>query len=242
MLSKTECIILHKIKYSESSLIVHGYTREHGKISFILQGIRKKNSRMKANLFQPLFLLDLDIDLKSKRQLQRIREAKNSYPFQSIPYDFATRSVALFLAEFLYKTLQEEEPNPDLFDFIASHVKLLDMKGERVPNFHIYFLLQLSKYLGFFPEENIYHFPYFDLERGVFSSEKPMHKQFIREPYTGLMAQFLKYSSNQHENLHINRSDRQFLLENIIKFYQLHFQTPLEIKSFEILKETFGDY
>jgi DNA repair protein RecO (recombination protein O) len=241
MLSKTECIILHKFKYSESSLIVHGYTREHGRVSFILQGIRKKNSQTKANLFQPLFLLDLDIYVKSKRQLQRIKEAKNSYPFQSVPYDYIKRSVALFLAEFLYKTLKEEEPNPELFDFISTHVKLLDLKDGNIPNFHIYFLLQLSKYLGFFPDENIHNQPFFDLEKGVFTSEKPVHKHFLRKPYTGFWGTFLKYSSNQHENVRLSRSERQTILESIIKFYQLHFHAPLEIKSYEILKETLGD-
>src|SRR6056297_3707722 len=170
MIQSTRGIVLHSFKYGETGIICNIYTETHGKVAFLVQGARKHKAKLKANLFQPLFLLDLEVYYKEKRQLQKIREARNAHPFQSIPYDFRKRTIALFIAEVLYKSLQEEESNPPLFSYLINQIKMLDLKEEGLANFHLYFLIHLSKYLGFFPQNNYSRsFTFFDMQNGKFT-------------------------------------------------------------------------
>lgn len=240
MLTKTQAIALHHIKYSDTSAILTAYTEAFGRISFMLQGIRRKNSKMNLNLFQPLFLSHLEVYYKQQRELQKIKEASNAYPFQSIPYDYRKRTIALFIAEVLYKTLQEEESKPDLFGFLFNHIKMLDIKEKGLGNFHLYFLVHLTKYLGFFPRNNYSSsLSYFDMQNGKFTSLKPFHNHFLGLPNSAHLHELLKPSGKQHQELQIKRENRLQILHALLDFYYLHISGMGHIKSFEILKETF---
>ena len=240
MIQKTQALVLHHIKYSDTSIIMHAYTEAHGRISFMVQGVRKKNSPMKIGLFQPLFILDLEVDYKQKRQLQKIREARNAHPFQSIPHDFRKTSMALFIAELLYKTLREEEPNPDLFHFLVNHLLVFDLKEKGLANFHLFFMTHLTKYLGFFPHNNFDASNlYFDCHKGYFIPFKPHHNHFLEKPESEFFHTLLQHAPRQHEELTIPKTSRLKLLHALVDFYTLHNPGMGHINSFEILRETF---
>ncbi|MFO8235462.1 MAG: DNA repair protein RecO [Bacteroidales bacterium] len=240
MQTKTEGIVLHHIKYSDSSLIATIYTRHHGRLSFLLQGVRKKRSKVKPNLLQPLFLLNIEMYYKNSRQLQKAREISVYSPFQSIPYDYRKRTIALFLAEILYKTLREEESNPPLFDFIFNHIQMLDLKESGLSNFHIYFLIHLTKYLGFFPQDNYDKtHKFFNLKNGAFVQFKPNHEDALDKKESAYLTKFLKHSPNQMEGEKIPHKTRQQIIEKLLDFYYIHNSGLSTIKSFEVLKEIF---
>ena len=83
-------------------------------------------------------------------------------------------SVVLFLSEVLSAALKEEEANPSLFQFLSNSLSWFDVQ-DNVANFHIFFLLSLTKHLGFFPDINHQNLPYFDLENGCFTAHKSEH-------------------------------------------------------------------
>jgi DNA repair protein RecO (recombination protein O) len=83
MLHKTKGIVLHYIKYSETSIIVKIYTETFGIQSYIVNGVRSKNNKNKIALFQPLTLLDMVVYHKANAtSLNRIAEVRCSEPFQ----------------------------------------------------------------------------------------------------------------------------------------------------------------
>lgn len=241
MIDTTEAIVLHHFKYSDTSIILHAYTRNYGRLSFMLQGVRKRNSRIKINLFQPLYILELEMYYKEKRQLQKVKEARNAYPYQSIPHDYRKTSMALFVAEMLYKCLREEEPNPELFAFISHHLRIFDLKKQGLANFHLYFMARLTKYLGFFPHNNFdaTSAPYFDGKKGHFTAFPPKHHHHLEKEESALLSQLLSLSENQHEELEISRNRRIKILHALVNFYYLHIPGMGHINSFEILKDTF---
>ncbi len=240
MLHKTRGIVLNYIKYSESSLIVTIYTELYGRQSFIVQGVRGKKSKIKANLFQPLFLLDMEVYHKPKRDLQRAKEIQNAYIFTSLPYDLKKSTLAIFIAEILYKTIQEQEPNSELFNYLFNSIQLLDLKEKGTSNFHIYFLIHLTKYLGFFPNNNYSAINcYFDLKAGNFVQIKPMHFSVLEREASKILSRLLIFSDNQHEELIIDYKIRIQLLEKIIEYFTLHNEGISGIKSLEVLKEVF---
>ena len=152
MLHKTRGLVLSYIRYRETSVIVRIYTEAYGLQSYIENGVRSSRGRNKIALFQPLTLLDLVVYHKEQGGIQRISEVRVSPPYRSIPFELSKATMALFVAEVLGRVLREEESNPALFDFLRESLLWLDAAGEHFENFHLWFLWQLSFYLGFQPE------------------------------------------------------------------------------------------
>jgi len=240
VLYKTRGIVLHHIKYSETSVIVTVYTESFGRQAYLINGVRSKKARIKANMLQPLFLLNMEVYHKSRRELQRVKEIQNDFVFSSLPYDIRKSTLALFIAEILYKTIQEQEPNRELFNYLYHSIQLLELKDDGIPNFHLYFLLHLTKYLGFFPENNYsLQNRYFDLKKGSFVQLRPLHTMGMEENESAILGTLLDFSDNQHENLKIPYNQRMSILERIIDYYALHDTGLSNLKSLSVLKEVF---
>ncbi len=237
MLSKTRGIVLHHIKYSETSIIAYIYTEQHGRQNYLIPGARKKNAKIRANLFQPLSILDLEAYYKPTGNLQKIKEAGHSTIFESIPVDHVKRTMALFMAEILYRSLKEEEGNPVLFDFLQQFIVFLDQAKKQYHHLHIFFLIELSRYLGFYPSNNYSGgTPYFDLANGEFKNQKPVHNHYLVQPLTGTLHEFMHSAGN-----HVQARDKFSFLEKLIDYYKLHLEGMGDIKSLMVLKDVFHD-
>lgn len=240
MLSQTRGIVLHHIKYSESSVIAYVYTRQFGRQSYMINGVKGKKAKIKANLLQPLFLLDMEVDHKPNKDLQRIKEMRNAIPFFSIPYDITKNTIVLFLSEVLYRSLSNEEPDEKLFDFIFNAIRLLDSLEEGVANFHLLFLTMLTRYFGFFPNNNYDEsHQYFDLMEGLYINSTPFHNHYLDRSLTPYFNQLTQTGYDKIATLKLPNSIRKQLLEKLIEYYQLHLLNLKEIKSHAILKAVF---
>ncbi|MEA3445752.1 MAG: DNA repair protein RecO [Bacteroidota bacterium] len=238
-LHKTTGIVLHHIKYGDTSIITTIYTEKFGRQAYIIKGARSRKARLKANLFQPLFLLDMEVYYKANRELNTIKEAKNSRPFLDIPFNFTKTPVCLFLAEILYKTLKEEEQNQKLFDFITSSIFYFDEQKNFPANFHLTFLLHLSRFLGFYPNDNYSESnSYFDLKEGYFADLKPVHNHYL--PKIASYDFHVLLNTDFSDNVKFSTVEmRQYLLDKILEFYTYHQERMGDIKSLEILREIF---
>lgn len=238
MIEKTRGIFLHAVKYSETSLITTIYTEAFGRQSFIINGVRSKNSTIKAAIFQPLYLLDLEVYYKSDREIHRLKNARITLPYTHIPFDIRKSSQVLFLAEVLYKCLREEQANPELFEFLFHAFSLLDLTENGISNFHIWFLFNLTRFLGISPNsENAAISNFFDLQIARFVSHEPSHHQFTDKHTTMLFAKLFEINHTNIESLNYTNSDRQQVLEKLIEFYHIHFGNIGEFKSLEVLRE-----
>jgi DNA repair protein RecO (recombination protein O) len=240
MIQKTRGIVLHHIKYSETSVIATIYTEKFGRQSFLIKGVRSKKATVKANILQPLFLLDLEVYYKPTRDLQSVKEVRNAFVFSAIPYDLRKSSIALFIAEILYKTIREQESNSELFDYLYHTIQMLDLKPDGISNFHLYFLIQLTRYLGFYPANNYSETnPYFDLQNGSFVAIKPMHNSYLNPELSEILSNILPFSENQHAEMTINYIQRTNLLDKIIDYYCIHNEGLTNVKSLAVLKDVF---
>lgn len=238
MIEKTRGIFLHAVKYSETSLITSIYTEAYGRQSYLINGVRSKNSTVRASVFQPLYLLDLEIYYKTDREIHRIKNARIAFPYSTIPFDIRKSTQVLFLAEVLYKCLREEEPNIELFDFIYHSLTLLDLTEAGISNFHIWFLFKLTRFLGISPSrEDAKTNNFFDLQSARFVSHEPLHNQFTDKQLTVLFSRLFDVDSSSIENLDYTQHERRLVLEKLLEFYRIHFGNLGEFKSLEVLKE-----
>jgi DNA repair protein RecO (recombination protein O) len=106
----TKAIVLHQIKYAETSIIAWLFTEKFGRKSYIFNNARGLKSKYNFAIFQPLTQLDLVVYNNNKPHLQRVKEASQAIHYQSITSHFIKSTITFFLAEILCHTIREEEP------------------------------------------------------------------------------------------------------------------------------------
>ncbi len=229
MLVKTKGVVLKFIKYRETSIIVNIYTECLGLQSYIINGIRSyRTKRNKIALYQPLTLLDLVVYYREEKQLQRLSEAKCQHPFYSITLNPKKSATALFILEILSKTLKEQTENKEMFNFIWDSVLKFDSGELPAENFHLVFLVRLSRFLGFLPQ-----------------SAKEIHEELKNEldeiwlhSHEGqLMDQLLTCGYSNSPVL--SNSQRANLLKVLLSFYRWNMEQFGTIKSLKVLNQVF---
>ena len=85
MLQKTLGIVLHTLKYKDTSLIADIYTEVAGRASFMVSIPRSRKAAVKPVLFQPLALVELEADFRPNATIYKVKEAKSLYPFATLP-------------------------------------------------------------------------------------------------------------------------------------------------------------
>jgi DNA repair protein RecO (recombination protein O) len=241
MLQKTRAIILHSFKYGDSSLIVHAFTEEWGRQTFMLKGVRKSKKTNRSNMFQALFTLNLDIYYRENREMQWIKEATFIDSAPTFSSDVVKSTQAIFLSEVLIKTLREEEKNSDLFSFIFHSIAYLESLESASPSFHLLFLFQLSSYLGFYPRNNYSEQSvFFDYTSGSFSGTPPT-ANLEEEAALGLgWKQCFKAGYSTIDQVFISQQSRNLFLDSLLNFYKLHHHSMAELKSLDILRTVFS--
>jgi DNA repair protein RecO (recombination protein O) len=241
MVEKTKAIILHNIKYTDSGIVVHAYTRKFGRLSVLTRGIGKKKTGKHSIMFQPLFILDTEIYYKPSREMQTLKEASVSYSPYGIQSDIIKTSVAMFLGEVLSSVLREEIPNEEMYDFIEDSIIYFDESKTGYANFHIAFLSGLSSYLGFEPSLQMdANDLFFDMRNGKFVHLPPSHGDYASEQVSEILASFFSSSYDSAGEIVLNGKMRNEVLEVILKYYFLHLPALKKIKSLDVLKEVFG--
>jgi len=238
MLHKTRGIVLKASNYSESSIVVQIFTEKFGLQSYLVSGAKKPKAKIRQNMFQQLQLLEMVVYHKSNGSLQRISEVKAQPVLVSIPYDLVKTSIALFINEVLYKSLKLHYEDEPLFNFIYNAIDLLDKLKEGLANFHLYFLIRLTTYLGFYPDRTYENNAlFFDLKEGVYAREQPLHLYIIDQ---SLIEDFKKLIGSGFENIHQLRfspNNKKALLAKILDYYQLHIESFRDVKSHLVLED-----
>ena len=241
MYQKLTGIVLHNLRYNDTSNIVDIYTEQSGRVSFLVKIPRSRKTGVRSVLFQPLALVELDAEVRLTSNLHRIREAKSLHPFRSLPYHPYKSSIALFLAEFLYRALREEAPNEPLFAYLVHSIRWLDeCEGRPFSNFHLVFLMRLSRFLGLYPNvEDYTEGCYFDMLNANFTPLLPKGGAFLKPDEASRIRLLLRMN---YETMHLfgmSRTERNRCLMVINDYYRLHIPDFPLLRSLDVLKELF---
>lgn len=238
MLIKTPAIVISTLKFQDTSLICKCYTLEQGIQTYLLKGVLKQGKQnLKSSYFQPLTQIEIVATARKTTNFEFIKEVKMDYFYQNIHSNYIKNSVAFFLSEICYWVLQEQQKDTRLFNFLKYQFQFLD-KAETSSNFHLKFLIDLSYFLGFFPNTTQNHLRYFDAEQGEFVSENNGHFLFD-ESQTNLFKTLISTHLDAIDEIKITRAERQNMLENILKYYQFHIPNFKIPKSWEVLRGLF---
>lgn len=237
MLVKTKAIVISALKYQEKSLIVKCFTQSDGlKSYFVPSAFSSSRSNPKIAYFQPLTLIEIEASHKNKGILEHIKEIKLASAYQTINTNIIKSTIVLFLSEVLHYCIQEEEKNEDLFTFLETAFQWLDTH-EETANFHLILLLEITKFLGFYPDNSENDLPFFEMTEGVFSPFQGISCLSEYETFLFKKLMNLKFESDQKVFAGV---ERQILLKILLDYYSIHLDGFKKPKSLDVLKEVFN--
>ena len=235
----TKAIVLSSLKYSDTSLIVKCLTEQEGLKSYLIRGVLKaKKKGIKSAYFQPLNQLQLIANHSSKSSLHSLKEVHIHYPYKTIYADIVKQSVVLFLSEILANSIQEEEQNIPLYSYVENALIWLDLH-DKIANFHLLFLLNLTSFLGFYPDVSNSSASSFDLIEGNFC-ETSLHRNIISGNELYQFKKLLGIKFDAIEKVSFSKIERQMVLQTIIKYFKLHLGNFKNPKSLQVLETVFN--
>ncbi len=234
MFHKTQGIVLRQQKISDNKRIVNVFTKSAGRKAFIIYNSKKS----KINFFQPFFILNLEFLEKNNKTISSLKAAEIAVPFKSIPYTVEKSSIVFFLTEIIDKIVEYDFIDEVLFDFFKNAIIELDNQ-QNSANFHLFFLTQLSVYMGIYPKDNYSERNlFFDLREAAFSNYYNQNYS-MDEVISRKFYDFLQTEANDFVNIKLSKAERKKLLQKLLDYYTLHFNNLKNLRSLEVLEQVF---
>lgn len=236
MEATTAAIILRKTPYTGSSAIVATYTEKYGRMAFMIRGLGKKGG--KNAVLQPLSRVEIVCRYRQNKSLQTAQSIRFVSPASAGFQGPVKASMALFLAEVLYKSLREEAPDNELYDYLGNALAYFEESPVNTV-FHLQLMAKLTRFLGFFPagapgEER----PYFDLQNGIFTANINDSLHVLPRVETAMFYRFA--TTDFLTEIHVEQRVKRDILTALAQYYRLHLEGFGELKSLPVLMELFG--
>lgn len=236
---KARGIVLGTLKYGEKGVIVHLLTDVCGRQSYMIQGVRPTAKGSKMALLQPMFTVEFEGLTSSKMSLHRMKDIVPGMVLHTTPFDVRKSTMALFMAEVLYRLIKESEESCGLFDFVWGSVAALDALEEGIANFHLWFLANLSRPLGFSPDNEYIDGAWLDIRDGHFTPNALIPSFALSPENARILHDMLECDVRYLGEIGLNRTERVEFLEAMLKYYSYHLDSIRSVESIRVLKEVF---
>ena len=235
----TELIVLSRLRYGDTSLIVRAYTRELGLQSYMVKGVLKPTKTgLKPSYFQSLTRLNAVVTYSAKAQkLEAIREAKPAAKTNGFSADVLKSNVALFMAEVLSMLLSEEQEDQQLYHFLTDQIDRLDSEAVG-PDYLILFLLRLAHFMGCFQDKAFEPSKVFDLSQGLFT-EPQLALTPLSTEASELLYRYLGTNFDKDQRINASKATRQEVLEGLLRYFSFQIAGFKFPKSLEIIQSIF---
>ena len=235
-------VVLHTLKYGDSSMVVYLLTDTGGRRSYMVQGVRSRNGRgSKLALFQPMFPVEFEGLESSRQQMHRFKEVQGGFVLQSLPFDVRKSTMALFMAEVFVPPRQGiRRTQPGAFRFCMEQRRGARFDGPRgVANFHLWFLANLSRFLGFCPGNDYSADDWFDIREGLYTKTRPQHVSFMTQECTRILRDMMECDVRCLAEIGLNRTQRVEFLNAVLVYFGYHLDAISAVQSVRILREVF---
>ena len=234
---ETRIIVLHLTKYGDRSQVVQALDAERGRTGFFLRGAGK--GRGAQGQYHSLSILNVTAT-GGKGDLEYLKEAERPYPLTAIRTDPYKSAVALFIGELLYRGVQDGAMDPDLFNYLENEIVALNSQEGSVANFHLCFLVDFCRALGFQPKDNYSpDMPLFQPVTAEFAPEETLAEAWKKED-SRLLHQILTLSREEAMALPLNRDRRGLFAQKMVEYLSYHLSLNLNIRSLKVLHDLFS--
>jgi DNA repair protein RecO len=242
MVTKTEAVVLRTVDYSESSLIVTLFTREHGVIAVIAKGAKRPKSKFAA-LMVPGQVIEAVIYIKGTRNVQTLSEASYMLKLDQLRIDLEKLALTTTTLELIKQVLHENEVNELLFAFLVKFLRWINSYDNPGRIIFPYVQLRVMDHIGIGiqPEENLdseTSSGYMNIELGTLS-QSAEGAESIR--LTSKQFQFIRdtlFSKKQSIfEIDLEKSELSDLIGYLDRYIRYHIEGVKPRKSDEIFEK-----
>lgn len=220
MIASTKGIVLRNTKYTDNKSIVTILTENFGKTSYMVYGLHSKRSLLRYNAMQVLSILDLQVEHRDGKPLQRVKEAVPCHSLHGLYGDPAKMAFGFFIAEVVDKSIYDVERDKAVFDYVYKCVDALDKADGLHGLAPVDFLLGFSRRLGFFPDDG-------------------RSNEFLRAyPDKAASAMFFDLLEGRRV---FDRPGRRLLLELAVNYFRYNLPSMSTLSSVKVLQSFFDD-
>lgn len=240
MTEKLLGIVLDITRHSDRHSIVTLFTRSRGRVSFLFPMGSGKSGRLRQARIQPMAIIEADVNFKGSAELQRLGSFAPADVLTDVYFNPVKRMMTLFLSEFLNRLLRATMPDPNIWDYVAGSIRLLDRMREGVSDFHIVFLSSLLPFAGIQPDSSDYE-PgmVFDMQAGRFVDRIPPHSDYLSGDEARFAAILNRVTFSNVRALKLNGNLRNRILQNLLHYYAIHYPGTSNLKSLAVLHDVF---
>lgn len=228
----TKGIVLHKTKFSETSIIVKIFTENFGTQSFIIKNAFSKKSKINHCFFSSLALLELTFDDHSLHKLSFLKDVAFIKHYTNIPFDPSRNAILFFYNELFYKLLYASFEDKRLFSLLENGLLQLDDPDSFRADIHLKLLVELIFCLGITPENNFSNSkPFFSLEDNRFISHYVESNLFLSEK----ASEYFSHLLDQKGDIIPPKQIRNEVLSGMVNYLILNNEHIHSIDSLSIL-------
>lgn len=148
MIISAESIVIHSMRYGDSSRIVTLYTRELGKVSVVAKGVRTTKSTIGAAV-EPLAHCKCTIYHGKNKELHTLSQAETITKRRSFT-SLEHLQAGLLICESIVRTQPQEQADTGTFDLLAKSLDVLDtVEADVAYSVSVAMRCRLAEVMGF---------------------------------------------------------------------------------------------
>lgn len=146
---KSETIVLKKWDFRETSLVVNFYSREFGKLTGLLKGIRAEPEKF-ASTLEPFSHNDIIFYRKANSGMHLVSQCDSRDNFELIRQSIPKVTAASFMTELVDAVMQQEDKNIEVFELLLTALRELALT-DRPEKIMTIFKIKMLALSGFKP-------------------------------------------------------------------------------------------
>ena len=242
---KTEVLVLNKWDFRETSLIVNFFSRDFGKMSGLLKGIKKEPAKF-ASTLEHFSHNEIVFYKKINSALHLVSQCDIKDNFSLIRQNISKVGVASFMMELIDAVMAEEDANPEVFDLATTCLSELQV-NDNPEKIMTIFKIKMLAFSGFKPHfdscvscgDRVNTHSKFSFVLGGLLCARCYQKDFkARSIFRGTVASVLHIEKNDfRSNLNLGMNPQIKKELNIILNAFLNFHLEKELKSQKVLNK-----
>ncbi len=233
-------IVLRAFMFNDSKMMVDVISREEGRLSCVVSVGSAKARKGCRQFFQPLTILDLVLDNTSANKLPVVKDVAIHRAYASIPFNPSKVALSMFLSEFVSNITRTGQDTGLLYDYVYNSLMWLDGVSMGFSNFHLVFMIRITRFLGVYPNLDEYaDGSFFDMDNGCFVRYAANRREFLSAEESRMMYLLMRMNYNNMHLFRFSHVERNRCLDVILDYYKRHVPGFADMKSLPVLREMF---
>lgn len=230
-------IALQTTRYNDRHSILSAYSREMGRISFLVPAGGGREANRRRAILMPFAPVECVAGITPGRDIFTMRDPRPIFPMHMAHSDPLRGIVAMFLCEVTSRVLRESQEDVAIFEYLMHTARALNTPQIQIANFPIAFLYRLGMMVGIEPDVTGWQpGSLLDMAGGVYRLSRPMHGKYLEADESAFAAHLARMTWENMHAFRLTHAQRSRVIDLILEYFTLHYTDLSALKSLPVLR------